>query len=187
MDMEEKIRRITNLELCIPIHDRLRNALKELAEERLSSNRLMAVSGMSAEELTDAFMKGYRLVSPESTHEQNVPKNTREQIPDIRETAEDAAETIQNLAKAGMSQEDIESAECEFCGTPGKTIGIVETYDRIFVGISGEYIQIFDESYPGFVENMPIRFCPMCGRRLSLSEAPFCHCEAKMQKSEDKK
>ena len=60
-----------------------------------------------------------------------------------------------------------EIAECEFCGTPGKTIGIVETDDRIFAGVSGAYIQIFDESYPGFVENMPIRFCPMCGRRLS--------------------
>jgi len=60
-----------------------------------------------------------------------------------------------------------EIAECEFCGTTGKTIGIVETDDRIFVGVSGAYIQVFDESYPGFVENMPIRFCPMCGRRLS--------------------
>lgn len=165
MDMEEKIRRMLNVACCMPI--RLRNALKELAEEGLASNRLIAVSGMSIEELTDAFMKGYRLVSPESTHKQNVPKNTREQIPDLRVTAEEAAEAIQNLAKAGMSQEDIESAECEFCGTPGKTIGIVETDDRIFVGISGAYIQIFDESYPGFVENMPIRFCPMCGRRLS--------------------
>ena len=38
---------------------------EELAEERLANNRLMAVSGMSIEELTDAFTKGYRLVSPE--------------------------------------------------------------------------------------------------------------------------
>lgn len=83
---------------------RLENVLKELAqdlaEERLANNRLMAVSGMSVEELTDAFAKGYRLVSPEGKNDQ---------IPDLRVTAEEAAEAIQNLAKAGMSQEDIES------------------------------------------------------------------------------
>lgn len=61
----------------------------------------------------------------------------------------------------------LEISECEYCGTPEKTIGIVETDDRIFVGLAGAYIQVFDEEYPGFVENMPIRFCPMCGRRLS--------------------
>lgn len=48
---------------------RLENVLKglaqDLAEERLANNRLMAVSGMSVEELTDAFTKGYRLVSPD--------------------------------------------------------------------------------------------------------------------------
>lgn len=35
----------------------------------------------------------------------------KEQIPDIRVTAEEAAEAIQNLTKAGISQEDIESSD----------------------------------------------------------------------------
>ena len=59
-----------------------------------------------------------------------------------------------------------EEQECDFCKTPGQSIGIIEADDRIFVGLTGAYIQIFDEEYPGFIENMPIRFCPMCGRRL---------------------
>ena len=65
-----------------------------------------------------------------------------------------------------------EIGECEFCGSPGKSIGIIETDDRIFVGLAGAYIQVFDEEYPGFVENMPIRFCPMCGRKLSGDPEP---------------
>lgn len=55
---------------------RIENVLKglaqDLAEERLANNRLMAVSGMNVEELTDAFTQGYRLVSPESTHERRI-------------------------------------------------------------------------------------------------------------------
>ena len=43
-----------------------RRIIEDLMVERLEKNRLIAVSGMSIEELTDAFMKGYRLVSPES-------------------------------------------------------------------------------------------------------------------------
>lgn len=44
---------------------RLGNMLKEIEEGILADNRLMAVSGMSIEELTDAFTKGYRLVGPD--------------------------------------------------------------------------------------------------------------------------
>lgn len=44
---------------------RLGNVLKENEEGILADNRLMEVSGMSIEELTDAFTKGYRLVSPD--------------------------------------------------------------------------------------------------------------------------
>ena len=55
---------------------------------------------------------------------------------------------------------------CEYCKTPGKTIDVIETENRIFVGMAGEYIQIFDGDYPGFIHNIPIRFCPMCGREL---------------------
>lgn len=65
---------------------RLTNVLKELAEElaeeRLAKNRLMAVCGMNIEELTDAFTKGYRLVSPKGGVPDDlriVPKNAREQ------------------------------------------------------------------------------------------------------------
>ncbi len=56
---------------------------------------------------------------------------------------------------------------CEYCETPGKTIGTIESDNRIFVGLSGAHIQIYDEDYPGFVENIPVRFCPMCGRKLT--------------------
>lgn len=95
MTNEEKINRLRNIQGCTPIHDRddirdfealeaaiedIRtlgeiesrhgNVLKELIEENLANNRLMAVSGMSTEELIDAFTKGYRLVSPGSTQEQ---------------------------------------------------------------------------------------------------------------------
>ena len=101
MTNEEKINRLRNIQRCTPIHtredtrdfealeaaieaietlgeieSRLRNVLEELAEEILSSNRLMAVSGMSVEELTDAFIKGYRLVSPEAA-KNDVPDNLR--------------------------------------------------------------------------------------------------------------
>lgn len=55
---------------------------------------------------------------------------------------------------------------CEYCKTPGKTLGVIETEDRIFVNLTGAYIQIFNEEYPGFIHNIPIRFCPMCGHEL---------------------
>lgn len=55
---------------------------------------------------------------------------------------------------------------CEYCKTPGKTLGVIETENRMFVSIAGAYIQIFDEEYPGFIHNIPIRFCVMCGREL---------------------
>lgn len=60
---------------------------------------------------------------------------------------------------------------CEYCKTPGKTIDVIETENRIFVGMAGAYIQIFNEGYPGFIHNIPIRFCMMCGRDLRKGEA----------------
>ena len=57
--------------------------IEHYEEEILADNRLIAVSGMSIEELTDAFTKGYRLVSPEGKNNQ-IP-DTR----DIRVTAEE--------------------------------------------------------------------------------------------------
>lgn len=53
---------------------------------------------------------------------------------------------------------------CEYCKTPGKTLDVIETENRIFVSMVGVYIQIFDEGHPGFIHNIPILFCPMCGR-----------------------
>lgn len=90
MTNEEKITRLRSIQRCTPIHtrddcrdlaalegaieaikilskieSRLGIAFKELEEEIGADNRLIAVSGMSIEELTDAFTKGYRLVSPD--------------------------------------------------------------------------------------------------------------------------
>ncbi len=57
--------------------------------------------------------------------------------------------------------------ECKYCKTPSEYLAICQNYEtRIFVGISGEYLQIFDEDYPGFCDNHKISFCPMCGRKL---------------------
>lgn len=60
---------------------------------------------------------------------------------------------------------------CEYCKTPGKTIDVIETENRIFVSMAGAYIQIFDEEYPGFIHDIPIRFCMMCGRELRKGAA----------------
>ena len=51
-----------------------RRIIEDLMVERLEKNRLIAVSGMSIEELTDAFTKGYRLVSPEAAKNLQEPK-----------------------------------------------------------------------------------------------------------------
>lgn len=53
-----------------------RRIIEDLMVERLEKNRLMAVSGMSIEELTDAFTKGYRLLSPEA-FKNDVPDDLR--------------------------------------------------------------------------------------------------------------
>ena len=57
--------------------------------------------------------------------------------------------------------------ECKYCKNPSEYLAICQNYEtRIFVGISGEYLQIFDEDYPGFCDNHKINFCPICGRNL---------------------
>lgn len=101
MTNEEKINRLRNIQRCTPIHDRedcrdlgaLEAAIvaietldkiesesikvfNELAEKRLANYRLIVVSGMSTEELTDAFTKGYRLVSPEAA-QYDIPDDLR--------------------------------------------------------------------------------------------------------------
>ncbi len=57
--------------------------------------------------------------------------------------------------------------KCEYCKIAPKTLAICENAEpRIFIDVSGSYLQVFDEEYPGFVENIEINFCPMCGRKL---------------------
>jgi len=57
---------------------------------------------------------------------------------------------------------------CKYCKEVAETLGIVKNPDnRVFVNVSGGYLQIFDEEYPGFVDNIPIKYCPMCGRKLN--------------------
>lgn len=95
MTNKEKINRLRNIQRNTPIHTRddIRDfetleaaiedietldwiesiygkELEERKEESIAKNWLMAVSGMSIEELTDAFTKGYRLVSPDKANDQ---------------------------------------------------------------------------------------------------------------------
>ena len=54
-------------------------------------------------------------------------------------------------------------------------MAICQNYEtRIFVGIRGEYLQIFDEDYLGFGDNHKINFCPMCGRKLGEEFNHYC-------------
>ena len=72
-----------------------------------------------------------------------------------------------------LDRAELESAlsgerECKYCKNPSEYLAICQNYEtRVFVGISGEYLQIFDEDYPGFCDNHKINFCPICGRKLS--------------------
>lgn len=51
---------------------------------------------------------------------------------------------------------------CEHCQTPGKYIAVEGFGDtRLFLSVSGEYLQIFDEEYPGRITNIKINNCPM--------------------------
>lgn len=67
----------------------------------------------------------------------------------------------------GADIQEMTSGEgCDFCKIAGKLLDVIETDDRIFVGLSGAHIQIYDGNYPGFVHCIKIRFCPICGRKL---------------------
>ena len=58
--------------------------------------------------------------------------------------------------------------DCKYCKNPSAFLAICQNYEtRIFISVSGSYLQIFDEDYPGFCDNHKINFCPMCGRKLS--------------------
>ena len=77
-----------------------RRIIEDLMVERLEKNRLIAVSGMSIEELTDAFTKGYRLVSPKAAKDdvpddlRIAPKNTTNWIPVSERLPEDIRPVI---------------------------------------------------------------------------------------------
>jgi hypothetical protein len=60
---------------------------------------------------------------------------------------------------------------CEVCGPAGKYIGTSDYGNtRLFYRVSGSYLQVFDEEYPGFIDNIPIQHCPGCGRRIERSD-----------------
>lgn len=57
--------------------------------------------------------------------------------------------------------------ECKYCRAASSCLGVCESAEpRIFISLSGSYLQIFDEEYSGFVDNFEINYCPMCGRKL---------------------
>ena len=57
--------------------------------------------------------------------------------------------------------------ECKYCKNPSEFLAICQNNEtRVFIGISGEYLQVFDDDYPGFCDNHKINFCPICGRKL---------------------
>lgn len=73
-------------------------------------------------------------------------------------------------ALAALREREERREGCEVCGMhgmPGKTMYVVEcTEPHIMIHVSGRYVQMFDEEYPGWVDNFPINYCPMCGRKL---------------------
>ena len=61
--------------------------------------------------------------------------------------------------------------KCAYCDNPGQYLAVVDcptafSEARIFLNVSGGYLQIFDENYPGMSESIAINNCPMCGRLL---------------------
>lgn len=97
----------------------------------------------------------------------------------IRESDEIIAECSEALQKELMEQKKhFEIAlkimkkwngegDCKYCKNPSAYLAICQNYEtRIFISVSGSYLQIFDEDYPGFCDNHKINFCPMCGRKL---------------------
>lgn len=63
-----------------------------------------------------------------------------------------------------------QTGKCEYCGTPGKTVHVIEQkFDtehhgsKVFISVSGGYLQIFSDC-------VPIAYCPVCGRKLRKSE-----------------
>lgn len=57
---------------------------------------------------------------------------------------------------------------CDFCGLVGSYIAVIDIgiENRLFINISGGYLQIYDDDCPGVMENVKIDYCPKCGREL---------------------
>lgn len=78
---------------------------------------------------------------------------------------------VNKLALAALREQAEREKGCEYCETPGKTLHVVECAEpRIMLHVSGRYVQMYDEEYPGWVDNFPIHFCPMCGRKLERND-----------------
>lgn len=64
---------------------------------------------------------------------------------------------------------------CGFCGPAGSYIAVIEPCGflghGLFIRVSGAYLQIYDEEYPGFIDNIEINYCPKCGRILREVES----------------
>lgn len=171
-----------------------RRIIEDLMVERIEKNRLIAVSGMSIEELTDAFTKGYRLVSPEAAKDDKpddlriVPKNTREQEQEPREDciSRQAVNTLIDELTRAISDE-----RC--CISRSRSTA---TIMRDILHLPPVTPKQKTGRWIAYEVRMPDRTilnyrCSVCGRKLigysteTLSEAPFCHCGAKMQKGEE--
>ncbi len=55
---------------------------------------------------------------------------------------------------------------CEYC-KGSEYLGVLPYGDtQLFVDIVGSSLRIFDEEYPGFLEEIEIKCCPVCGKKL---------------------
>lgn len=185
MTNEQKINRLRNIERCTPIHTRediqdfealegaieaietlgelesiIENVFKEIEGEIIAGNRMMAVSGMSIEELTDAFTKGYRLASPEA-------------VKNLQEPCEDAISRQAVLDKKELVE--LEDGQSFYCISPEdvKTLPSVNPQPKTGHWIKGKYsddnIRYNDNSYKcdkcGRIVDFKENFCPDCGER----------------------
>ena len=72
----------------------------------------------------------------------------------------------QDIVKMLREQAEREKG-CEYCKFPSGYLAAIENAEpRILLTINGSYLQIFDEDYPGFIDNVEINYCPMCGKKL---------------------
>ena len=65
--------------------------------------------------------------------------------------------------------------QCGFCGPAGRYIAVIAPggyfEHGLFIRVSGAYLQMYNEEYPGFIDNIEINYCPKCGRILREVES----------------